>query len=104
MKKTNVISAALFLMFFALTSFAGNSVYANSSLFSQCQDVSKTAIDVKALPEAVTNALKSSIDEGWAITEAFSIVKDEKTSYQINLKKGEETKTLNISSEGEIIK
>lgn len=105
MKKINVLSTALFLSFFGLTTYAANTASMNTSTITvEQQDVVKTVIEADKLPDAVKEALKSSLEAGWAISEAVCIEKADKKHFQISLKKGDESKSVNISPEGEILK
>jgi hypothetical protein len=103
MKTSKVLSSVVVLAFFALTSFAGNNQSNNNNVNATEQEVPKKAIEADQLPEAVKEALKISIAEGWTVSEVFLVEKPEKTVYMVNLKKGEETKSLKFAPNGEII-
>ncbi len=61
----------------------------------------KTAIQPENLPDAVKKTLAGEAYEGWAIEKAFKITEDNKPNlYELMVKKGEETATLQFDEEG----
>lgn len=61
----------------------------------------KTAIQAADLPDAVKKTLTGEAYEGWAIEKAFKITEENKPdTYEIMVKKGEETATMQFDEEG----
>lgn len=61
----------------------------------------KVAVKPEDLPEAVKTALAGDTYKGWEVTGAFLITKEDKTQYfEIAVKKGEETATVNLDKDG----
>lgn len=56
------------------------------------------------LPAAVTASLQSQDYSGWTVSNAFKKEKDGKTIYKVELKNGEETKTVKFDADGNMIK
>ena len=102
MKK--IILSAAFLALAGLTTVKANDIK-NPVIVAVSQDsTTKTAVELKDLPEAVTKTLQSDPVKEWTATSAFLVTNSDKTShYLINVKKEEETKTLKIDKDGNII-
>ena len=61
----------------------------------------KVAVKPADLPEAVKTTLSGEAYKGWEVTGAFLITKEDKTQYyEIAVKKGEETATVNLDKDG----
>lgn len=60
----------------------------------------KTEIKAESLPEAVKKALTGDDYKGWEITKAYVV----KEVYEVELKKGSDTKTFKFDKEGKVIK
>jgi len=102
MKKLNVLSAAFLLGMFSTVGFAASTQIESNNIIVVEQEVSKTTVEVTDLPEAVTEAIQTQLNQGWEINEAALIADKEKTLYIIKLSKEDETSTLKITPEGEI--
>ena len=102
MKKLNVLVLAMFLGLFTTVGYAATNVMGNNNAVIVEQEVSKTPVEIADLPAEVTEALQTKVDEGWEINEAALIADNEKTLYVIQLIKGEESKTIKVTPEGEI--
>jgi hypothetical protein len=61
----------------------------------------KVAVKPEDLPEAVKTALAGDAYKGWEVTGASLVTKEDKTQYfEIAVKKGEETATVNLDKDG----
>lgn len=74
---------------------------ATTTSTSQDQADEKVKIKVEELPDAVKTALASDSYKGWSADAAF--YNKTKDNYEVQVKKGTETKTLKFSKEGSII-
>jgi hypothetical protein len=68
---------------------------------AQDQADEKVKIKVEELPDAVKTALASDSYKGWSADAAF--YNKTKDNYEVQVKKGTETKTLKFSKDGNII-
>lgn len=98
MKKLILSSLVVFSLGFISANAAP--VFENESL-EILQDETKTEVDVAELPETVTTALATDDNKDWTISKAFLVKKEEKEYYAIDLTKDTESKTVNVSKEGE---
>jgi hypothetical protein len=60
----------------------------------------KMEIKADALPEAVKKTLASDEYKGWEVSKAY----DAKGTYEVELKKGAETKTVKFDKDGKVVK
>ena len=61
----------------------------------------KVAVKPEDLPEAVKTTLAGEAYTGWEVTGAFLVTKEDKSQYfEIAVKKGEETATVNLDKDG----
>lgn len=61
----------------------------------------KVAVKPEDLPEAVKTTLGGEAYTGWEVTGAFLVTKEDKSQYfEIAVKKGEETATVNLDKDG----
>lgn len=64
---------------------------------------SKVAIRPEDLPEAVKSTLSGSYAE-WKVTSAYLVTRDDNSQYyEVNIKRAEETSTLNLDKYGKKI-
>ncbi len=102
MKK--IILSAAFLALAGLTTVKANDILTPVTVAVQQDSTTKTPVELKDLPEPVVKTLQSDPVKAWTPTSAFLITNPDKTShYLINLKKEEETNTLKIDKDGNII-
>ncbi|TLU98738.1 hypothetical protein [Dyadobacter luticola] len=93
----NLVLVAGLLAMSPNISFAGGTLQAN--------EISKTVIDKVAvrpedLPEAVKSALSSNYSE-WKVSSAYLVTKEDNSQYyEVNLKKTEESTTVNLDKYG----
>ncbi|MCY1528312.1 hypothetical protein D9M68_634130 [compost metagenome] len=93
----------LFLAAFIV--FAGSvavqaSEVSHVKVISVQDSVVKTPIKLEELPEAIKTALKADPYKDWTPTAAFSVKEGDKSYFQIDLKKEEETTSLKLDAEG----
>lgn len=97
MKKLIISAFALSLISFA--SVQANSLKETVTVVAVSQE--KVAVKPEDLPEAVKTTLAGDAFEGWKVTGAFLVTKEDKSQYyEIALKKGEETATVNLDKDG----
>ncbi len=72
-----------------------------STSIAQDQADEKVKIKVEELPDAIKTALASDSYKGWSADAAF--YNKTKDNYEVQVKKGTETKTLKFSKDGNII-
>jgi hypothetical protein len=61
----------------------------------------KVAVKPEDLPEAVKTALAGDAYSGWEVTGAFLVTKEDNSQhFEISLKKGDESATVNLDKDG----
>ncbi|RYE28804.1 MAG: hypothetical protein EOP48_33140 [Sphingobacteriales bacterium] len=102
MKK--IILSAAFLAVAGLTTVKANDLSSQMTVAVQQDSTTKTPVEIKDLPEPVAKTLQSDPLKDWTPTSAFLVTNADKSShYLINLKKEEETKTVQIDKDGNVI-
>ena len=102
MKK--IILSAAFLAFAGLTTVKASEIKVPVVISAVQDSVTKTPVEVKDLPDAVKTTLASDKYKEWIPTAAFLVTKADKSEhYQIDVKKQEETASLNIGKDGVVI-
>ncbi len=97
MKNVVVSAFALAMVSFSTVEAALPTVSTNIVVALQ----EKVAVKPEDLPEAVKTALAGDAYKGWEVTGAFLVTKEDKTQYyEIAVKKGEETATVNLDKDG----
>lgn len=97
MKKLIISAFALSLISFATVQ--ANTLNETNTVISVTQE--KVAVKPEDLPEAVKTTLAGDAFAGWEVTGAFLVTKEDKSQYfEIGLKKGEETATVNLDKDG----
>ena len=97
MKKQIISALALVLTSFAAVQ-ANEQILINT-VISATQE--KVAVKPEDLPEGVKTILTSDTYAGWQVVSAFLVTKpDNSQFYEISLKKGEESSTVNLDKEG----
>jgi len=95
------ILSAAFLAFAGLATVKANDVQTPVKLTVQQDSTVKTPVKLEELPEPVKTTLASDKYKDWAPTAAFLVTAADKTEwYQVDVKKGEETASLNIGKDG----
>lgn len=103
-KKILTMKKVIFAIVAGVMSFgAVNAVSAQSVSTPVAQDQAdeKVKIKVEELPDAIKTALASDSYKGWSADAAF--YNKTKDNYEVQVKKGTETKTLKFSKDGNII-
>ncbi|SOD20371.1 hypothetical protein [Pedobacter xixiisoli] len=72
----------------------------NEENVSVQDSVVKTPIEVSALPEAIKTVLATDPYKAWTPTAAFSVKDGDKSYFQVDVKKEEETASLKFDAEG----
>jgi hypothetical protein len=97
MKKLIISAFALSLISYSVVE-ARNIIEPNSVVISLQE---KVAVKPEDLPEAVKTTLSGEAYTGWEVTGAFLVTKEDKSQYfEIAVKKGEETATVNLDKDG----
>ncbi|TDE12743.1 hypothetical protein [Dyadobacter psychrotolerans] len=97
MKKLIISAIALTLISFANVQ-AGTVQHLNT-VVTLSQE--KVAVKPEDLPEAIKTTLGGDTYAGWQVTSAFLVTKEDNSQfYELSLKKGEETSTLNLDKDG----
>ena len=61
----------------------------------------KVAVKPEDLPEPVKTTLASDTYAGWQVTSAFLITKEDNSQfYEVSMRKGEESSTVNLDKDG----
>ena len=90
------------LLLAAVTPYVDASVQ-SSSIMTVIAEQSKVAVRPEDLPEAVKSTLSGSHSE-WKVTSAYLVTKDDNSQYyEVNIKRAEETSTLNLDKYGKKI-
>ncbi|WP_149242100.1 hypothetical protein [Dyadobacter sp. 32] len=95
----NVIVSALALALISMGTVQSKGIVESNSVVVILQE--KVPVKPEDLPEAVKTALAGDAYKGWEVTGASLVTKEDKTQYfEIAVKKGEETATVNLDKEG----
>lgn len=95
----NVIVSALALTLISMGAVQSKEIVESNSVVVILQE--KVPVKPEDLPEAVKTALAGDAYKGWEVTGASLVTKEDKTQYfEIAVKKGEETATVNLDKEG----
>ncbi|CAG5017251.1 hypothetical protein DYBT9275_05733 [Dyadobacter sp. CECT 9275] len=98
MKKI-IVSALAFLLVSPLWADAGVQMKTARSLFSAQEKVS---VKVEDLPEPVKNAIRSDAFEGWKITDAYLVTREDRSQYyELDVKKGDESARVKLDKNGQ---
>lgn len=98
MKKQVILALALLLTSFI--SVQASELMQPTTFINVSQE--KVSVKPEDLPEAVKATLGTDTYAGWQVVSAFLITKQDNSQfYEISLKKGEETSTVNLDKEGQ---
>jgi hypothetical protein len=81
--------------------------FAQEPAAAPAQDQKSTEMQPVAaseLPAAITASLQSQDYSGWIVDKAYKKEKDGKTYYKVELKNGNETKTVKFDADGNMMK
>jgi hypothetical protein len=97
MKK--IIFSAVSLAMIAMTQVEAGAVQNRRIELNAEQE--KVAVRPEDLPEAVKTTLAGDSYAGWQVTSAFLVTKEDNSQFfEISIKKGEETATINLDKDG----
>ncbi|HTH56011.1 MAG TPA: hypothetical protein VL728_08180 [Cyclobacteriaceae bacterium] len=96
MKKQILISA---ILFGACTMFVNVQARPSNTATIETAIQEKTEVKAADLPDAVKKTLASDDYKGWEIAKAYLA----KEIYEVELKKGTETKTVKLDKDGKIV-
>lgn len=93
--------SALFVAFAATATIANPVKTVATEIIAQQE---KAPIKLEELPDAVKTTLSSEQFTGWIPSEASVVTPKEGVKYfEVSLKKGDETKVVNLSEEGKVV-
>lgn len=92
---------SLVVLLLAGATFANASMISPTAAATQQQQEDKMKIKPEELPDAVKTTLQSADYKGWAISAAYHLKSADQ--YEVELKKGTETKTVKLDKEGKIV-
>jgi hypothetical protein len=98
MKKVTII-AALFVAAVGVTTVNAENTSRRSAITIQADE--KVEIKKEELPTAVTTALAGNDYKGWEITKAYQY--KESGNFEVELKNGDQSKTVKLDKEGKVI-
>lgn len=74
-----------------------------SVVISQADTAKKTPVKLDALPDPIKTVLTSDIFKTWVPTEAYSVTAGTTQYFEVDVKKGTETKALKFDKDGKIV-
>ena len=99
MKK--IILSAAFLALAGFTTVNANEITKEKYTIAVRQDsTTKTPVELKDLPDSVKATLASEPVKAWTPTAAFTVKDGDKSYFQVDVKKEEETASLKFDAEG----
>lgn len=97
-----ITPTAIALLLAAITPDVDASVQSSPST-AVIAEQSKVAVRPEDLPEAIKSTLSGSYAE-WKVTSAYLVTRDDNSQYfEVNIKRAEETSTLNLDKYGKKI-
>lgn len=92
---------AAIVAFAGLTSLQAQALEINkTAMVSVADSVTKTPIKLEELPDAIKTVLQSDPYKAWTPTAAFAVKDGDKSYFQVDVKKEEETASLKFDAEG----
>lgn len=103
-KVTTLIAAALFVVgsAFAVEAHEMSTLNPDQIVEQDPKKKDKEEVKVADLPYSVTSALNSDEYRGWIAEKAWKKKSDDGTTYYVKVKKGDETKKLKITEDGNV--
>ena len=95
---------ALIMCTATVAAFAQDPATPQPSAQEQSTSSEMQPIATSDLPPAITASLESQDYSGWTVSNAFKKEKDGKTIYKVEMKNGEETKTVKFDADGNKLK
>ncbi|MCO5949258.1 hypothetical protein [Mucilaginibacter flavidus] len=102
--KRFILSAAVLVV--GLASVKANTLKTNVqnvAIVSQADTGKKTPIKLDALPDPIKTVLGTEVFKTWVPTDAFAVTAGTAQYYEVDVKKGTETKALKFDKDGKII-
>jgi len=103
--KRFLLSAAV-LVAAGLTTVKANALPATIDkvvIVSQADSVKKTPVKLDALPDPVKTVLQTEIFKTWVPSEAYDVTSGSAQYFEVDVKKGSDTKALKFDKDGKII-
>ncbi|HYG15952.1 MAG TPA: hypothetical protein VEC12_09385 [Bacteroidia bacterium] len=97
MKKSILILAAIFTL-----GLAADAATVSTVNYAVENNDEKVKITAEELPQAVKDVLAGADYKDWSVSEVY-LVKATAEYYEISLKKGEETKVVNLDKDGKTV-
>jgi hypothetical protein len=73
------------------------------AIVNQADSVKKTPVKLDALPDPIKTVLGTEVFKTWVPTDAYSVAAGASQYYEVDVKKGTETKALKFDKDGKII-
>ena len=102
--KRFILSAAVLVV--GLASVKANTLKTNVqnvAIVSQADTAKKTPVKLDALPDPIKTVLGTEVFKTWVPTDAFAVTAGTAQYYEVDVKKGTETKALKFDKDGKII-
>ncbi|MGN6396781.1 MAG: hypothetical protein ACTHMI_14520 [Mucilaginibacter sp.] len=98
------LSAAVIVA--GLASVKANTLQTNMhtvAIVAQTDTAKKTPVKLDALPDPIKTVLTTDVFKTWVPTEAYSVTAGNTQYFEVDVKKGTETKALKFDKDGKII-
>lgn len=102
--KRFILSAAVLVV--GLASVKASTLKADMqsvAIVSQTDTAKKTPVKLDALPDPIKTVLSTEVFKTWVPTDAFSVTAGATQYYEVDVKKGTETKALKFDKDGKMI-
>jgi hypothetical protein len=104
--KRFILSAAVLVVAGLATVKANNlntNIHTVAIVNNKADSVQKTSLKLEALPDPVKTVLSSDVFKTWVPSAAFAVTAGTTQYYEVDVKKGTETKALKFDKDGKII-
>ncbi|MEO6631593.1 MAG: hypothetical protein ABIN13_07730 [Mucilaginibacter sp.] len=102
--KRFILSAAVLIV--GLASVKASSLNNNVqtvAIVNQADSVKKTPVKLDALPDPIKTVLSTEVFKTWVPTDAYSVNAGTTQYFEVDVKKGTETKALKFDKDGKMI-
>jgi hypothetical protein len=103
--KRFILSAAV-LVAAGLATVKANTLNTNMhtvAIVSQADTAKKTPVKLDALPDPIKTVLTTDVFKTWVPTDAYEVTAGTSQYFEVDVKKGTETKALKFDKDGKII-
>jgi hypothetical protein len=103
--KKFILSAAV-LVVAGLATVKANTLNTNVktvAIISRADSLQKTPVKLDALPDPVKTVLQTDVFKTWVPSTAFAVTSGATQYYEVDVKKGTETKALKFDKDGKMI-